>query len=75
MSRKSDLDLIRANAEIMEIDFSDTIKTCTEFNMLIDSLCKDGEVSDDTYSNTYLSVDSKKKRAYICCGSYTIRIM
>ena len=74
MSYISDIEFIKNNI-YFDLDFSDRIKTKEQFNILVDNLQKDNEISENTAQNIYLSMDKKTKHAFICCGSYKERIL
>ena len=75
MSYTSDIEFITNNINFdFDFDFTDTIKTKENFNFLIDSLQKDNLISEKTRQNIYLVMNKKTKNAFICCGSYKIKV-
>lgn len=73
MSYLNDMEFV-SNYIDFDIDFSDDIKTKEAFNYLIDNLTSDNLISEKTRQNIYLSIDKKKHKAHIVCGSYKLRI-
>lgn len=72
MSYLNDIEFILNELENLSFnfDYSDKVKTKTEFNYIINNLQQDNFISEKTCQNIYLSDDLK----YICCGSYKVKI-
>lgn len=73
MSYKSDIEFILNNI-YFDIDFSDIPATKEQFIYLVDNLQKDNLITEKTSQNIYLSINRQKKKAYIVCGSYKVKI-
>lgn len=71
MTIKNDLRLL---SDYVFIDYTDTLKMKLNFTCVKDSLCKDNLISEKTYYNAYLSIDKKRQKTYIKCGSYSLLV-
>ena len=58
---------------LKELYKDDKVKLKTEFNMFVDSLQKDNEISEKTAQNVYLS-RNKKGMIMMYCLSYSMQI-
>ena len=58
---------------LKELYQDDKIRLKTEFNMFVDSLQKDGMISEKTAQNVYLS-RNKKGMTMMYCLSYSMQI-
>lgn len=72
MSYKKDLELLKGY--ITPTNYGDILQSRFNFECVKDFLCKDGIISDKTFNNAYLHIDKNKKKTYLCCGSYSLRI-
>lgn len=73
MSYTSDIEFIMNNI-YFDLDYTDLPKTHEQFSYLVDNLSRDNLISDKTTQNVYLSMNKKTKNAFICCGSYKVRV-
>lgn len=75
MTILSDLKLIKSciGNELKQIAKKDLLSAGFELSCYIDSLCKDGEISEKTYMNLYLH-KNKKNQIIPVCNSYRMKL-
>lgn len=72
MSIKKDLKYIKLyfqEIDLKEIYKKNKIEATEIFNNTIDMICKDGEISERTYNNVFLTIN-KRNQLVIECLSY-----
>lgn len=75
MTILKDLKLIKSciGKDLKQIAKLDFLSACFELSCYVDSLCKDGEISEKTYMNLCLH-KNKKKQIILVCNSYRMKL-